>query len=59
MCFRKNIKRVLKRVEYLLHLEKLIRLGHLEMYIALSNLNIDVRIRAQRFCVAIVSLSFL
>ena len=54
MCFCKKYQESLKRVEYLLHLEKLIRLGHLEIYIALSNLNIDVRIRAQRFCVAIL-----
>ena len=34
-------------------------LGRLEILIALSNPNIDVRILGQGYCVAIVSLSFL
>ena len=45
----------LKIEEYPLH--QLIRLGRLEIHIALSNPNIDVRIFAQGYCVAIVSLS--
>ena len=44
----------LKIAEYPLH--QLIRLARLEIYIALSNLNNDVRILAQSYCVAIVSL---
>ena len=46
-----------KIVEYSLH--QLLRLGRQEIHIALSNLNTDVRILAQGFCVAIVSLSLL
>ena len=38
---------------------QLIRLGSLEIHISLSNLNIDVKILAQGYCVAIVSLSLL
>ena len=44
----------LKIVEYPFH--QLICLGHLQIYIALSNLNNDVRILAQGYSVAIVSL---
>ena len=43
--------------EYLLH--QLIRLDHLEIHIALSNPKNAVRILAQDYCVAIVSLSLL
>ena len=42
--------------EYPLHHDQLIRLGSLEIHIALSHLNIKVRIFAQGYCVAIVSL---
>ena len=38
---------------------QLIHLGRLEIHIALSNPNIDVRILAHGFCVAIVSPSLL
>ena len=34
-------------------------LGHLEIHVALSNPNNDVKILAQDYCVVIVSLSFL
>ena len=37
----------------------LIRLGRLEIHIAISNPHIDVRIFAQSYCVAIISLSLL
>ena len=40
-------------------LHQLLRLGRQEIHIALSNPNTDVRILAQGFCVAIVSLSLL
>ena len=43
-------------MEYPLH--QLIRLGRLEIVIALSNPSIDVRIFAQGYCVAIISLSY-
>ena len=46
-----------KIAEYPLH--QLLRLGRQEIHIALSNPNTDVRILAQGFCVAIVSLSLL
>ena len=39
-------------------LNHLIRLGHPEIHIGLSNLNIDVRIPAHCNCVAIISLSY-
>ena len=51
----KKYQESLKIVEYPLH--QLIRLGRLEVHIALSNPDIDVRILAQGYCVAIVSLS--
>ena len=40
-------------------LHQLIRLGHLEIYIFLSNPNIGVRIFGHSYCFAIVSLSLL
>ena len=40
-------------------LHQLMRLGHLEIHIGLSNPNIYVRILAHCYCVAIVSLSSL
>ena len=56
-----NIERVKKIIiiiaEYPLH--QLIRLGHLESHIALSNRNNDVRVLAQGYCVSIVSLTLL
>ena len=56
-----NIERVKKIIiiiaEYPLH--QLIRLGHLESHIALSNRNNDVRVLAQDYCVSIVSLTLL
>ena len=55
-AFGRNIQRV-KKEEYPLH--ELIRLGPQEIHIALSNPNIDVRILAQGYCVAIVSFSLL
>ena len=51
-----EISRV-KKEEYPFH--ELIRLGPQEIHIALSNPNIDVRILAQGYCVAIVSFSLL
>ena len=39
-------------------LNHLIRLGHPEIHIGLSNLNIDVRILTHCNCVAIISLSY-
>ena len=55
-----NIERVQKIIiiaEYPLH--QLIRLDHLEIHIALSNRNNDVRVLAQDHCVSIVSLTLL
>ena len=55
-----NIERVQKKIiiaEYPLH--QLIRLDHLEIHIALSNPNKDVRILAQDYCVSVVSLTLL
>ena len=52
-----KISRGLKTAEYLLH--QLIRLRRLEIHIALSNPNIDVRILAHDYGFAIVSLSLL
>ena len=46
-----------KKAEYPLH--QLIHPSHLETPIALSNPNIDVKVLAQGYCVAIVSLSLL
>ena len=43
-------------MEYSLH--HLIRLGHPEIHIGLSNLNIDVRILTHCNCVAVNSLSY-
>ena len=58
ICFRQKYQESLRIVEY--PLPRLIRLGRLEIHIALSNPNIDVRILAQGYCVAIVySLSLL
>ena len=57
MCFRQKYQEGLKTAEYPLH--QLIRLRRLEFHIALSNPNIDVRIFAEGYCVAIVSLSLL
>ena len=54
---RKKKKKKKKKAEYQLH--KLIRLDCLEIHIALSNPNINVRILAQGYCLAIVSLSLL
>ena len=45
MCFRREYQKRVKITEYPLH--QLIRLGRLEIHIALSNSNIDVRIFAQ------------
>ena len=53
----KKYQESLKIVEYPLH--QLICLGRLMIHIALSNPNIDVRIFAQGYCVAIFSLSLL
>ena len=55
-----NIERVKKIIiiaEYPLH--QLIRLDHLEIHIALSNRNNDVRVLVQDYCVSIVSLTLL
>ena len=55
-----NIERVQKIIiiaEYPLH--QLIRLDHLEIHIALSNRNNDVRVLVQDYCVSIVSLTLL
>ena len=57
MCFRQKYQESLKITEYPIH--RLIRLGRLEVHIALSNPNIDVKILAQGYCFATVSLSLL
>ena len=55
MCFRRKYQESLKIAEYPLH--QLIRLDCMEIHMALANpANIDVRILAQGYCVAIVSL---
>ena len=56
-AFGKNIKRVKKRAEY--PLRPLICLGRLEIHVALSTPNNDVRTLAQGYCIAIISLSLL
>ena len=60
MCFRQEYQENLKITEY--PVAQLIRLGRLEVHIALSNQsnpNIDVQILAQGYCFATVSLSLL
>ena len=52
-----KMSREFKKAEY--PVPQLIRLGRLEIHIALSNPNIDVRILGYCYCVAIVSLSLL
>ena len=47
MCFRQKYQENLKITEYPIH--QLIRLGRLEVHIALSNPNIDVKILAQDY----------
>lgn len=58
-AFGKNIKRGYKIVEYSVH--PLICPGHLilEIHIALSNLNFDIRILVQGHCVVSIGLSSL
>ena len=56
MCFRRKYQERVKITEYPLH--QLIPLGRLEIHIALSNPNIDVRIFAQGCFVANTSLSY-
>ena len=57
ICFWQKYQESLKMVEY--PLQQLICLGHLEIHVALSTPNNDVRILAQGYCVAIISLSLL
>ena len=57
MCFRQKYQESLKITEYPIH--QLIRLGRLEVHVALSNPNIDVKLLAQGDCFAIISLSLL
>ena len=47
MCFRQKYQESLKITEYPIH--QLIRLGRLEVHIAISNPNIDVNILAQGY----------
>ena len=58
MCFRQKYQESLKITEYPIH-RSWIRLGRPEVHIALSNPNIDVKILAQDYCFATVSLSLL
>ena len=55
ICFRRKYQESLKIAEYPLY--QLIRLRLLEIHNALSTPNIDVRILAQCYCVAIINLS--
>ena len=58
MCFRRNYQESFEIAEYPFY--QLTLLGRLEIHIALSNAaNIDVRILARGYCVAIVNLSML
>ena len=57
ICSRQKYQQSLIIAEYPLH--QLIRQGRLEVNIALSYPNIDVRILPKNYCVAIVSLSLL